>query len=121
MVEVVEQGSVAGAQGWDGERRGDLGAIYRELEAVRGGNISPVVGLAGGGSGWGLAGFPVAGEGTARAGRRDGSGKGVGRPWWQRSSTRGIRRLAAAPVVLMVMERAGGVNGGRQCAVSSSR
>jgi hypothetical protein len=37
----------------------------------------------------GAAGFPVASDGTARAGRRDGSGRGVGRSWWQRSSTRG--------------------------------
>jgi hypothetical protein len=36
MVAVVEQGRVLGAQ-WRGEgRRGVLGAIYRELEAVRG-------------------------------------------------------------------------------------
>jgi hypothetical protein len=36
MVAVVEQGRVVGAQ-WRGEgRRGVLGAIYRELEAVRG-------------------------------------------------------------------------------------
>jgi hypothetical protein len=40
MVVVVEQGSV-GARGWGGGRREDLGAFYRELEAVRGGKYLP--------------------------------------------------------------------------------
>jgi hypothetical protein len=39
MAAVVEQGSVVGARRWGGGRRGDLGAIYRELEAVRGGYL----------------------------------------------------------------------------------
>jgi hypothetical protein len=67
MVVVVEQGSV-GARGWGGGRREDLGAFYRELEAVRGGNISPAVGLASGGGAWVPAGFPIAGEVTSRGG-----------------------------------------------------
>jgi hypothetical protein len=41
LVEVVPR------QGAAGGGREDLGAIYRELEAVRGENISPAVGLAG--------------------------------------------------------------------------
>jgi hypothetical protein len=58
-------------------------------------------------------------DGTARAGGWVGRG-GSGRQREAVALARGIRRLAAALVVLMVMGRAGGVNGGRQRAVSSS-
>jgi hypothetical protein len=50
------------------------------LRRFDGKNISPAVGLAGGGSARVPAGFPGAGEVTSRAGRRDSSGRGwVGR------------------------------------------
>jgi hypothetical protein len=39
MVAVVEQGSAVGDQWWGEGRRGGMGAIYRQLEAVRGRNI----------------------------------------------------------------------------------
>jgi hypothetical protein len=59
------------ARGWGGERREDLGAIYRKLEAVRGENISPAVGLAGGGGVRVPAGLPTVmaapGDVTAQA------------------------------------------------------
>jgi hypothetical protein len=81
----------AGKFGW--AMRGEVGAtrrpgaICRRLKVVRGGKIG------GGARGWwrclGAGGIPVAGDGVARAGRRDRSGRGVGRSWWQRSSTRG--------------------------------
>jgi hypothetical protein len=71
----------------DGEKTSVL--FIGSLKRFEGENISPAAWLAGGGGAWVPAGFPVVGEVTSRAGRQDGSGRGVGRSWWQRLSTRG--------------------------------
>jgi hypothetical protein len=139
LVEVVPRQGTAGGGGWwrrrkwwcwwskgallgledgvgDGEKTSVL--FIGRLRRFEGENISPAVGLAGGGGAWVPAGFPVGGKVTSRAGRWDGSGRGLGRSWWQRLSTRGsgsLRQRGGAAVARgdlpQVKRRLAGVQG----------